>query len=216
VVGEALEGRRLMSVASLSPRGNLRISLADQSAGATLTVGLNEAGTEVTVTGGGLSSSFSLAAVRRLVILGSPAADTINTSAFSKLTHIVGGQGNDTITTGAGRDLVDAGRGDDSVTTGAGDDVVHGGDGADSIAGEAGNDRLWGGKGVDSINGGEGDDILGAVLGTNNIIGGPGRDTFVINSSNPLSAQTSDFDSATDILRIRGRDEDGATPPAAP
>ena len=69
---------------------------------------------------------------------------------------------------------------------------------------------------VDSINGGEGDDILGAVLGTNNLIGGPGRDTFVVNSSNPLSLQTSNYDSATDVHRTRGRDEDGATPTVAP
>ena len=72
---------------------------------------------------------------------------------------------------------------------------------------------------VDSINGGEGDegdDILGAVLGTNNLIGGPGRDTFVVNSSKPLSLQTSDYDSATDVLCTRGRDDDGATPPVTP
>ena len=218
IVNEALESRRLMSGASLSPRGNLRISIASLGElGGSVTVALNEAGTNVVVTGSGdLTGSYPLANVRRVVVLGSAGADTINTSAFSKFTHVVGGPGADTITTGDGRDLVDSGRGEDNVSTGKGDDVVHGGDGNDTILGGDGNDRLFGGKGNDSINGGEGDDLLGGILGTNTLIGGGGRDTFLVKDVNSLALQTSDYDSATDVLRTIRRDDDNAPAPVAP
>lgn len=54
-----------------------------------------------------------------------------------------------------------------SVTTGAGADVVVGGTGADSINGGAAADNLSGGSGNDSITGGTGADVMSGGTGTN-------------------------------------------------
>ncbi len=58
---------------------------------------------------------------------------------------------------GMGLDIY-AGDGDDTVNSGAGDDVIYGGAGVDSIDAGAGNDLLVGGADADSLEGGAGND----------------------------------------------------------
>jgi Ca2+-binding RTX toxin-like protein len=55
---------------------------------------------------------------------------------------------------------VDAGSGNDTITTGAGADLVQGGEGVDTLNGAAGGDRILGNPGNDVANGGAGDDTL--------------------------------------------------------
>ncbi len=104
------------------------------------------------------------------------------------------GAGNDTITTGSGRDRVDGGAGDDTIKTGAGrddvfgntgndiidagtgNDVVYGGDGNDTLRGGKGNDYLEGGKGNDVLEGGQDNDILSGGLGDDTLRSGKGND----------------------------------------
>lgn len=106
-----------------------------------------------------------------------------------------GGDGNDTITTGQGRDRVDGGLGNDNIQTrggrddvfgnagndtidaGDGNDVVYGGDGNDTLRGGRGNDYLEGGRGNDVLEGGQGNDILSGGLGDDTLRGQEGRDT---------------------------------------
>ena len=74
---------------------------------------------------------------------------------------VVGGDGNDVITSNAGKDdntVLSGGAGDDKLISGASKDVLAGGDGNDSIYGNAGDDKLIGGKGNDRLEGGAGDD----------------------------------------------------------
>jgi uncharacterized delta-60 repeat protein len=86
--------------------------------------------------------------------------------AFARI-KVQGRGGNDSVTVADTLIIaadVDAGAGNDSVTTGAGKDIVVGGDGDDQLAGGAGNDFLVGGFGADLLSGLTGDDIL--VSGT--------------------------------------------------
>jgi CshA-type fibril repeat protein len=64
---------------------------------------------------------------------------------------VVGGAGNDTITTGDDRDTIEGGAGDDVIDAGFDDDIVDGGDGDDRIVGAEGNDSITGGAGNDTI-----------------------------------------------------------------
>jgi Ca2+-binding RTX toxin-like protein len=70
------------------------------------------------------------------------------------------------------------GNGRDSVTGGAGGDVIDGGNGRDVLAGAASNDLLMGGNGRDVLDGGEGDDILSGGRGRDTVTGGLGTDRF--------------------------------------
>ncbi|MDY8109258.1 ExeM/NucH family extracellular endonuclease [Fulvimarina sp. 2208YS6-2-32] len=84
------------------------------------------------------------------------------------------GDGNDVLITGSAADLVDgglgddriaAGRGDDTVRGGAGNDLIFGNEGNDVLFGDAGNDRLFGGAGNDILTGGPGDDLIDGGAG---------------------------------------------------
>ncbi|HJT99292.1 MAG TPA: M91 family zinc metallopeptidase [Rhodanobacteraceae bacterium] len=121
--------------------------------------------------------------------------DTIDVASDVKVNIIAdGGDGNDSITTGAGDDKVDGGAGNDTIKTGAGsddvfggsgvdtidagdgNDVVYGGDGDDMLAGAAGDDYVEGGAGKDRIDGGTGHDMLSGGIGDDTIEGGAGDD----------------------------------------
>lgn len=73
--------------------------------------------------------------------------------------HIVGGDGDDTITGGSGADTLEGGPGDDSLTGGAGADFLYGDLGVDTLNGGTEDDTLDGGTGasVDLVNGDAGD-----------------------------------------------------------
>ena len=82
---------------------------------------------------------------------------------------VEGGDGNDTITTGAGDDRIDGG---------AGDDVIFSGAGRDDIYGNSGDDVITGGAGVNIIHGGDGNDDITAGPDTNFIEAGAGDDVI--------------------------------------
>jgi hypothetical protein len=131
-----------------------------------------------------------------------------------------GGDGNDRIVTGQGRDRIDGGAGDDTIysrggrddvfgntgndTINAGDghDVVYGGDGNDHLMGGRGRDYIEGGQGNDTLIGGRGDDVLSGGQGDDRIVGqqgddrvytGAGNDTVVNRSgSDTVFGQTAD------------------------
>jgi Ca2+-binding RTX toxin-like protein len=132
-----------------------------------ITVSLSADGSQITVTqaktrrrgrtaGTPVTTTFNAADVTSLSINGGAGNDNISlrsqgTTAFSTPANILGGDGNDFISSGAGNDTIDGGAGDDKIRAGAGNDSVNGGDG---------NDDLSGGDGADTINGGDGDDNI--------------------------------------------------------
>jgi Ca2+-binding RTX toxin-like protein len=102
-------------------------------------------------------------------------------------TLVYGSGGDDTITTGRGRDRIYGGGGDDVIRAGDGRDIVYGEGGADSIDGQEGSDvidggqnddTVKGGRGVDRVSGGRNEDLI--LIGDHEVDsgnGGPGIDT---------------------------------------
>jgi Ca2+-binding RTX toxin-like protein len=90
-----------------------------------------------------------------------------------------------------GSNFITGANGNDSITTGAGDDILFGGptnlippgiDGDDTLDAGAGNDTMLGGFGNDYLIGGDGNDSLGGGPGADTLIGGSGNDSFYYNN----------------------------------
>jgi VCBS repeat-containing protein len=106
-------------------------------------------------------------------------------SSTVQVTVTVGGGGKDTLTGGAGADLLLAQSNNDTLTGGGG------------------NDLLCGDSGGDTLSGGTGDDSLGGGSGSDRLTGGPGADRFSGGSGN---------DTATDFTTTEGDTSDGTIP----
>ncbi len=137
----------------------------------------------ITVSDGTLTSSINIR-----VIVGTNKTETINIGTTTVGTDMIfGGNGDDTINSGAGNDLicggngggvVNGGLGDDTLDGGNGNDTLRGGDGNDLIFGGGGNDTLEGGNNNDTIDGGSGTDTLRGESGDDTLTGGSGADSF--------------------------------------
>ena len=100
------------------------------------------------------------------------------------------------------------GDGNDSVTSATGADVLRGDNGNDSLSGLGGNDQLTGGAGADILKGGAGQDSL---------TGNSGQDVFVFDTPGGTPDVTPDrildFEAAGsakgDIIDLSGIDADG-------
>ena len=86
-------------------------------------------------------------------------------------TSLHGGEGDDVLIGGMGRDTLHGDAGNDQISGGDGDDTIHG-DGA----GETGNDYLSGGEGADAIHGGRGRDVIRGETGNDILRGGTDDD----------------------------------------
>ncbi|MDB5466928.1 MAG: exsH [Phenylobacterium sp.] len=73
---------------------------------------------------------------------------------------LVGGQGNDLITSHASDDILYGNIGNDTLNGGVGSEIIRGGQNDDVLYGGAGNDWLSGDRGSDTITGGAGADIF--------------------------------------------------------
>lgn len=117
---------------------------------------------------------------------------------------IAGGDGNDTIfggqNSGSARlDSYGLMRQQDGIETlsgGAGDDIIYGNYGSDQISGESGNDILFGGQNEDSLIGGDGDDILFGNRDSDMLTGGAGSDTFAFGGTDQGDDLVVDFNAA--------------------
>jgi Ca2+-binding RTX toxin-like protein len=86
--------------------------------------------------------------------------------------EIISGAGNDTVTSGSGGSFIDAGTGNDTVTVAGGGNWIQGGSGNDVIVGGAGDDLLLGGTGSDLIVGGLGNDVIEGGAGNDILFDG--------------------------------------------
>ncbi|GAA4707804.1 M91 family zinc metallopeptidase [Nocardioides conyzicola] len=121
-----------------------------------------------------------------LVIRAGGGTDTIDVPAGTDVdVTLIGGEGNDTITTRGGddtilgmdgEDKIDAGDGGDRVSGGADADYLDGQGGDDTVVGGSGRDTLYGMGGDDVLSGGEGQDYLEGADGDDRLDGGEGND----------------------------------------
>lgn len=130
--------------------------------------------------------------------------DTITTNAGAD--SIDASFGDDTIDSGTDNDTIDGGGGDDdirgrggsdSIDGGTGDDTIRGGGGADAVDGGDGDDCLRGGGGSDTVLGGDGNDTINGQNGNDQLTGGEGFDTFLASTGN---------DTITDFGTAAGQD----------
>jgi uncharacterized delta-60 repeat protein len=115
------------------------------------------------------------------------------------------------ITTGSGADNIDisattatANSGyssGNSISSGAGNDIIKGG---------AGDDEIYSGTGNDSINGGAGDDNIASGTGNDTIDGGAGNDSLSISNSSDTANTTIAYTTATNGV-ITGGSNHGTT-----
>lgn len=128
--------------------------------------------------------------------------DSLTADTISLRSTVLGGDGNDVIRTGSGRDSVDGGPGDD--------EIVSGGDN-DTLRGEAGNDTLTGGGGRDSVFGGADDDLLRGNSGADTLDGGAGIDALDGDSGANLIIDQIDVSATITDAGITGAGGDSAS-----
>ncbi|MGD9861786.1 MAG: calcium-binding protein [Pseudodonghicola sp.] len=110
-----------------------------------------------------------------------------------------------TITTGAGNDVLIGGGGRDTLNGGGGDDILSGGLLRDVLIGSAGRDDIDGGGGNDVLRGGRGADVLIGGIGNDRLSGGTLADRFVFGQGDGNDTIL-DFGDGADRIVI----EDGA------
>jgi len=119
----------------------------------------------ITVSDGTFTSSINVR-----VIVGTNKNEVINIGTTTVGTDMIfGGNGDDTINSGAGNDLICGGNGGGTMNAGLGDDTVDGGNGNDTLIGGDGNDHLFGGNGNDTLTGGTGADSFDGGGGTDTV-----------------------------------------------
>ena len=125
----------------------------------------------------GVLGSFAAASIAGNPVFGGDGDETIGTGAQDDL--VLAGAGDDLVATRGGADIVLAGLGDDFVWAGTGRDIVAGGAGDDRVHGGAGNDVVAGSDGDDLQGGGSGRDLMVDGLGHDLIGAGKGNDAIL-------------------------------------
>ena len=123
------------------------------------------------------------------------------TTANTTQIAATGGNGNDTISLDETNGLLPAAK----LVGGNGNDVLTGGAGADQLFGGNGNDTLNGGGGDDTLNGGNGNDTVVGGKGTDTAFLGTGNDTFTWNPGD--GNDTVEGQVGFDTLDFRGADK---------
>jgi hypothetical protein len=119
--------------------------------------------------------SFNASEVDRIYIELMGGDDRLLSTVGVPLT-VLAGDGNDTVTTGAGADYIDGGNQNDLLIAGRGNDILLGSDGSDTLRGGSDDDNLYGGLGFNMMRGKGGDDRLYSDNRSDIVDGGPGYD----------------------------------------
>jgi Ca2+-binding RTX toxin-like protein len=157
---------------------------------ASLTVRMNADNGRFTVNSTNAPDSFT--------INGEAGNDTVTVaSSVTSAVTLIGGAGDDTLTSGGGADSLNGGDGKDRLTGGAGNDVMVGGAGDDTLLGGAGNDSLSAGAGNDQLNG---------ESGVDTVLGEAGNDIILAGGTEAVTGgrDIMDAGSGTDLLDVVG------------
>ena len=168
-VVEALETRTMFAATptALVVDGMLEISGTRRSEAIEVSVDLVDS-TKVNVSITGVATmQFDLANITAGVrVSGANGNDIISVLGLALACELNGGNGRDTLLSGAGADLLLGGNGKDILMALAGMDRLNGGNGKDTCDGGEGDDTIDGGKGLDILTGGLGADVF---LGRDNV-----------------------------------------------
>lgn len=116
------------------------------------------------------------------VMVGTEGDDLIDVSGGDRPDFVLAYDGNDSVITGGGDDVICGGGGNDTIESGGGEDRVGGGGGNDTILTGSQNDRIWAGSGNDTIDAGAGDDQVKGEGGIDIIHGRAGDDRLMGNA----------------------------------
>lgn len=104
------------------------------------------------------SEVTTFSGIERAEVVGGGGDDIVTTASFTKPVTANGGDGDDLISTGDGPDHLIGGNGNDWLTGGGGNDLLEGKAGNDVLRGDSGNDQMRGGPGDDTCQGSTGAD----------------------------------------------------------
>jgi len=116
------------------------------------------------------------ASIERLSAIDHAATTSINLTASSAGSQLLGNAGVNVLTGGIGNDTMLGFGGNDTLNGGDGDDALSGMDGRDTLNGNAGHDFLDGGAGIDRL------------------VGGAGNDTYIVDDSSDFTVESSGHD----------------------
>lgn len=163
-----------LGIATVTLAGTAPFRLADASDGNGI-VG-NDGDNRITVTGGVDSVDGGLGE-DRLIVDYRGATGAVTGDSTSNFTEAGGGGRTVTITDGTFKSFkIMTGSGADTITTGAGDDIIKTGSGASTVSAGQGANKIIGGADADTITALDGGNTVKAGDGTNTVTTGGGKD----------------------------------------
>ena len=160
----------------------------------------NDANNRITVSGGVDAVDGGLG-TDRLVVNYAAATGAVTGDSTSNFTEAGGGARSVTITDGTIENFtILTGSGADTITTGAGDDIIKTGAGAGTINAGQGANIIIAGRNADTITALDGGNVIEAGSGKNTITSGGGNDTIVTG----INSDTVTAGGGNDVITLRG------------
>ena len=131
--------------------------------------------------GGGRTVTVTDGTIEHFTILTGSGADTITTGAGNDI--IKTGRGAATVTAGQGHNIIVGGANADTITALGGGNVVHAGNGTNTVTTGGGKDFVFTGTGADTIVTGGSHDRITVCGGSDSVNAGDGRDRLIVDYS---------------------------------
>lgn len=129
--------------------------------------------------GGGRSVTVTDGTVEHFTVLTGSGADTITTGAGNDIIRT--GQGASTVSAGQGANIIIGGGDSDTITALGGGNLVRAGNGTNTVTTGAGADVIFSGTGSDTITAGAGADHITVQGGADSVDAGAGNDRLILN-----------------------------------
>ena len=138
--------------------------------------------------GGGRTVTMTDGTIEHFTILTGSGADTITTGAGNDVIRT--GQGASTVSAGQGANIIFGGGDADTITALDGGNLIRAGDGTNTVTSGGGRDLILSGTGADTISSGGGVDRITLHGGADTVNAGDGNDRLIINYAAMTTAVT--------------------------